>query len=424
MRKYLLALGCYIVLCSQTICAQEYIKGNTYYDNNGKAYYYDENGKAFYYPEPVEIENITDNLTNDNNSDVADKESDKAVLINYKPMYDSDKFSSAEWWKTATLEDVKAELMAGANVNATSEDITNDGKTTLYNVTPLMKAFIYGKPDLAMVKLFIAAKIDVNAKNNNGKTTLMYAAGNNENPEVIKALIDAGADVNYSMTGGQAPGWTALMAAVRWNPNFEIAKVLIDAGADVNAKTKDGGTVLERASLGSAGSEVIKILLQAGADVNAKNNAGWTALMSAARDNTNPEVVKALINAGADIGAYVEHPITTAAYVAMLSNSNHQIFAELVKPEIDSFCRLNNNYSDDVYYCKDRLTLYFQKEHQLPNCTNNMTAMLGLTPFLQASPDTAPGKGAYALVVMGNMMSNFNCSLSNTFKTFASEGNK
>ena len=346
MKKFALFFILTILDCTYTqiTIAQEYIEGNTYYDNNGKAYYYDENGKAFYYPEPVEIENITDNLTNDNNSDVADKESDKAVLIKYKPMYDSDKFSSAEWWKTATLEDVKAELMAGANVNATSEDITKDGKTTLYNVTPLMKAFKYGKPDLAMVKLFIAAKIDVNAKSSTGWTPLMYAADNNENPEVVK--------------------------------------VLIDAGADVNAKDKDGGTVL----------------------------------LYAARDNEKSEVVKALVNAGADIGAYVEHPIATAAFAAMVYNSNHQIFAELVKPEIDNFCRLNNNYSDDVYYCKDRLTLYFQKEHQLPNCTNNMTAMLGLTPFLQASPDTAPGKGAYALVVMGNMMSNFNCSLSGTFK--------
>ena len=175
--------------------SQEYIEGNTYYDNNGKDYYYDENGKAFYYPEPVEIENITDNLTNDNNSNVADKESDKAVLINYKPMYDSDKFSSAEWWKTATLEDVKAELMAGANVNATSEDITNDGKTTLYNVTPLMKAFIYGKPDLAMVRLFIAAKIDVNAKDNQGRTPLGVALRLSIN-EVAEFLRSKGAEEN------------------------------------------------------------------------------------------------------------------------------------------------------------------------------------------------------------------------------------
>ena len=38
---------------------------------------------------------------------------------------------------------------------------------------------------------------------------------------------------------------------------------------------------------------------------------------------------------------------------------------------------------------------------------------------MQAAKDTDPGKGVYAIVVIGNMMSNFNCSFSNTFKTLA-----
>jgi len=83
---------------------------------------------------------------------------------------------------------------------------------------------------------------------------------------------------------------------------------------------------------------------------------------------------------------------------------------------------MNNSYSHEAYLCRDRLTLYFQKEHQLPSCTYNMTALLAITPFLQALPDTAPGKGAYALVVLGNMMSKFNCSVTNTFKAFKAEG--
>ena len=37
---------------------------------------------------------------------------------------------------------------------------------------------------------------NVNAKNDTGTTPLMIAAGNNPNPEVLKILLDADADLN------------------------------------------------------------------------------------------------------------------------------------------------------------------------------------------------------------------------------------
>lgn len=145
----------------------------------------------------------------------------------------------------------------------------------------------------------IKAGADVNAKTNSGWTALMLAARNNQNPEIIKLLLNAGADVNAKADRGI----TALMvAAADYQKQPEVIKLLLEAGADVNAKNKIGTTALIFAAANNVNSEVIKTLLNAGANVNAKADNGYTVLMSAAF-NKNPEVVKILLNAGADVNA-------------------------------------------------------------------------------------------------------------------------
>ena len=70
----------------------------------------------------------------------------------------------------------------------------------------------------------------MNAQDECGKTPLMYAAMYNHTPEVAKALINAGANLNTKDNDGR----TALMWAAR-NHNPELLKALVKAGADVNA---------------------------------------------------------------------------------------------------------------------------------------------------------------------------------------------
>lgn len=86
--------------------------------------------------------------------------------------------------------------------------------------------------------------------------------------------------------------------------NVELIKTLIEVGADVNAKNSDGYTALTIAAAGGLRPstekdvELIETLIKAGADVNAKSSDGSTALTMAVRD-CNAEVVRLLINAGA-----------------------------------------------------------------------------------------------------------------------------
>ena len=121
------------------------------------------------------------------------------LILNCNEVFASENFFNEDWWKTATVEDVEAEIANGADVNA--KDVLDKTK---------------------------------------GFTALMFAVALNENPEIIKVLINAGADVNAKTESGEIKGLTVLMLASGWNKNPEVIKILINAGADVNAKIESG----------------------------------------------------------------------------------------------------------------------------------------------------------------------------------------
>ena len=135
------------------------------------------------------------------------------------------------------------------------------------------------------------SKADVNARDADGETALIWATTGIGSTENVKVLLDAGANVNAR----DADGETALMRAAY----IGTAKVLLDAGADVNARDADGETALMWAAHGFGTAENVKVLLDAGADVNERDTDGETALMAAAFIGA-AENVKILLDAGAD----------------------------------------------------------------------------------------------------------------------------
>ena len=150
--------------------------------------------------------------------------------------------------KTGTPEEVKKAIKEGADVNArTTEEIESFGEVE--GVTPLIMAAWYNE-NPEVTKLLLDAGADVNARDKNGCTPLIWAAVFNENPEVTKVLIDAGANVNARSEYGTTP----LMHAAWYNQNPEVIKVLLDAGADGRVKDNAGKTAFDYAE----GNEHIK----------------------------------------------------------------------------------------------------------------------------------------------------------------------
>ena len=91
-----------------------------------------------------------------------------------------------------------------------------------------------------------------------------------------------------------------MVASGRMHP--EVVKLLIDNGADVNARDGDGDTALMWAVIKDYSQEAVEIvefLITHGVDVNNKNEYGETVLMKALSNEYNSKVVKLLIEAGA-----------------------------------------------------------------------------------------------------------------------------
>ena len=116
-----------------------------------------------------------------------------------------------------------------------------------------------GKGDGDAVKLFLAAGMNPNAANTDGRPALLVAATLAGNETMVDQLLDAGADVNTKTKDGQ----TALMGAAV-NGNTRIVNILLSRGADLNVKDSHEFTALMYAD-GANKSEARAALVKAGA---------------------------------------------------------------------------------------------------------------------------------------------------------------
>lgn len=205
--------------------------------------------------------------------------------------------NAVAWTRDPTV--VSILLDAGAELHA-----GNDYRA----FTPLHHAARNGTA--GVVRTLLAAGADVNAWATGYSTDygwnwtpLHLAAQSNPDPEVVAALLDAGADLMaLGGAGFRAPAHSPLHYAGA-NPNPAVAATLLDAGANVNALSPSGRTPLHEAAAYASNPAVIGLLVAAGADVNARDLNGYTPMHSAAWYNHRHEVMAALITAGANLNA-------------------------------------------------------------------------------------------------------------------------
>jgi ankyrin repeat protein len=159
----------------------------------------------------------------------------------------------------------------------------------------LLEAILLGEYDT--VRALLDAGTDVNLSNRSGATALQWAAGQ-ENVSIVELLLLRGADVNRA----DAHGHTALTRAAA-KDHQEILSRLLAAGATVG--------LIEAAMLGDI-DRMHSFLLQ-GADIESRNASGMTPLMAAAA-NGRVACVQSLLEKGADIYATARFGYTPLSY--------------------------------------------------------------------------------------------------------------
>ena len=157
----------------------------------------------------------------------------------------------------AAVTAIPALLEAGADLNARTES----GRTPLHNAAAETDG-------LAAITVLLGAGADVTVRDYRDRTPLHFAAANTDNPAVITALLAAGAEVNAQSEDGWTPlhvavegnglaivlalldagawvnvqGFSPLHAAARGTDDPDVIEALLEAGADASAQDGEGMT--------------------------------------------------------------------------------------------------------------------------------------------------------------------------------------
>ena len=125
--------------------------------------------------------------------------------------------------------------------------------------------------DVDHVRELLSRSADVNARDMEHDETPIILATKFADTSMIRLLLDAAVEVNDRDDKGR----TALF----YTPvSSEAFKALLEAGADVHVRDKEGDTILMRSISESASLAEVEELLRLGIEPGVQNDAGETAL--------------------------------------------------------------------------------------------------------------------------------------------------
>ncbi len=146
---------------------------------------------------------------------------------------------------------------------------------------------------IEVVKELLNLGADINLAANDGASPLFIAAQNGH-VKVVKELLNRGAKINQEKNTGETP----LSIAV-WAGHLKVVKELLNHGAKINQAKSNGETPLFIAAW-AGHLKVVKELLKRGAKINQTTDDGETPLFMASEEG-HIEVVKELLLWKADI---------------------------------------------------------------------------------------------------------------------------
>ena len=212
--------------------------------------------------------------------------------------------------------------------------------------TPLIEASIIGNPEI--VKLLVDNGADVNSQNNLGQTAL-YLVVKGQYTDLVKLLLEKGAAYTIATESNEYP---IDVARKLGNKEIEyiishgvftylekgyigLVKKYISEGDDINIVNSDGSTLLHECVYHDF-AEIGIILIQSGADIMKKDNNGISPLMFAIVLKSN-----ALLNEMIKKGFKCDHEeLVSIAKAAQATNCN--IILKYLERN-DNFALLSNS---------------------------------------------------------------------------------
>jgi len=197
----------------------------------------------------------------------------------------------------------------------------NDGNSAFMNAAA-------ANNNLAIVGSLLSRVKNINQVNKKGTSALAMAVRNNT-PEIVKILIEKGANVNVADAAGDNLSVYLLQS---YNPQKSEAfdaklKLLQEKGFNISTPQKNGNTLYHLA-VAKNDLSLVKKIQSFKADINAKNNEGFTALHKAAMTAQDDTILKYLLASGADKQAltdFKESAFALAAENESLAKSNISI---------------------------------------------------------------------------------------------------
>ena len=159
----------------------------------------------------------------------------------------------------ADMDDIKAQILAGANINAPDEV----GNTPLH--------FALGLGEAKIAEWLMSQGVDLNAKANDGRS-MTHAAAAGGQIELLKKLVVESLKLDDKNVLGQTPLHLAAAAG-----QTETVEWLLKQDQKVSVQDADNNTPIHLA-VTHCRSGLVKRLVERGADLNVLNNAGQAAI--------------------------------------------------------------------------------------------------------------------------------------------------
>ncbi|KHO02170.1 hypothetical protein JS61_08070 (plasmid) [Rickettsia felis] len=202
---------------------------------------------------------------------------------------------------------------------------------------------------------YVKQNNSMNINNNDQDSDDIISTIKNNDLTMLKACLEAGKDANAFSRGGM----TLLMRAVSNNCSTDLVKLLIEYGADVNTADNDGETAINIASY-NGHLELIKVLISEGAIIKnktAKNSPFNSVAESSMPQNIKDEIIKLLSN-----------------NLSSVDSSNNKLNKDyyVISNLVEQMSAMNSSNSNVGFSTAESTNIVSPYLSQNPNCHNEV----------------------------------------------------